>query len=301
MTVIMRCVLVVLGCFTVACLPARQVAAELPPEILADRYLVKAERLMGGKDYGGALEALNKIVALQGKHNLSLPDEFHFKYAQVALLAGSFRLAFDAVKRYLEAAGQAGEFYREALELLDEAEQNLPENVVDRYLLQAEQLIAKKDYVGTRDLVNKIVALQKKHRLTLPDEFHFLYAQMALPAGSIKAAVESVNRYLAATGTAGRFHKEALALLDEAKQMMLLLELEMVVIPAGRFRMGCVSGKDCYDNEKAGALGVYPVIRIVEVRGDVRGVRSVRSGDGAQDKRRGQGQGQASGDQCVVG
>ena len=91
--------------------------------------------------------------------------------------------------------------------------------------------------------MNKILALQKKHRVTLPDEFHFLYAQMALHAGSIKAAVESVNRYLAATGTAGRLHKEALALLDEAEQNL----PEMVVIPAGRFRMGCV--KDCYDHE----------------------------------------------------
>ena len=30
---------------------------------------------------------MNKIVALQREHDLTLPDEFHFKYAQVALLA----------------------------------------------------------------------------------------------------------------------------------------------------------------------------------------------------------------------
>ena len=42
---------------------------------------------------------------------------------------------------------------------------------------------------------------------------------------------------------------------------------EMVVIPAGRFRMGCVSGRDCWDNEQpvhevqvsSFALGVYEV------------------------------------------
>ena len=68
------------------------------------------------------------------------------------------------MKRYLEAAGQAGEFYREALELLDEAEQKLPEPMcVDRYLLQAEQLIARKDYEGCSSLaMNKIVALQRE-------------------------------------------------------------------------------------------------------------------------------------------
>ena len=41
---------------------------------------------------------------------------------------------------------------------------------------------------------------------------------------------------------------------------------EMVVIPAGRFRMGCVSGQDCYDNEKTGARGGdCPAFRNIEV------------------------------------
>ena len=61
MTVIMRCVLVVLGCFTAA-------AAELPPEILADRYLVKAEGFIARKRLCRLLsKRLNKIVALQSK------------------------------------------------------------------------------------------------------------------------------------------------------------------------------------------------------------------------------------------
>ena len=315
-------VLVLLGLFTVA-------ATQLPPEILADRYLVKAERLMGEKDYGGAREALNKIVALQKEHNLTLRDEFYFKYARVALSAGAVRVAFDAVKRYLEAAGQAGEFYREALELLDsvakryllQAEQliakkdygaalkamskivvlqrkhnlalpdefhfkyarvafsagkmrvaidavkryleaagqagefyrealELLDSVAKRYLLQAEQLIAKKNYRFAIDHVNKLVALQKEHNLTLRDEFYFKYARVAFSAGAMRVAIDAVNKYLASAGTAGKFQKKALELLDEAKQMTLPLEPEMVVIPAGRFRMGCVSGRDCDDDEK---------------------------------------------------
>ena len=104
-----------LGSFTEA-------AAQLPPEIMADRYLVQAERLMNEKDYKAALEAMEKIVALQKEHDLKLPDGFHFKYAQIAMSAGLHEAAIDSVNKYLVAAGREGKFYREALELLDQAE-----------------------------------------------------------------------------------------------------------------------------------------------------------------------------------
>ena len=106
---------VVLGGFTVA-------AAQLPPEIMADRYLLQAERFLAEGDYGAALEAMNEVVALQSEHNLTLPAEFDLKYAQVALAAGLNDAAIDSVTRYLVAAGREGEFYREALELLNNAE-----------------------------------------------------------------------------------------------------------------------------------------------------------------------------------
>ena len=94
------------------------VAAQLPPEIMADRYLVQVERLIAENDYEAALDTMNEIVALQ----ITLPDVFHFKYAQVALGAGLNEAAIDSATKYLTTAGRAGEFYRDALELLDEAE-----------------------------------------------------------------------------------------------------------------------------------------------------------------------------------
>ena len=235
-------VAVLLGGFTEA-------VAQLPPEIMADRYLVQAERLMKEKDYAAALEAMNKIIALQKEHGLKLPGEFHFKYAQVALSAGAIKVAIDSVNRYLAAAGRAGQFYREALELLDQAEQNLPENLADRYLSQAEKLIAEKKYKAATDLVQKLIDLRRKHDLKYPDEFHFVYARAALSVDMIKAAMNSANQYLSAAGTSGKYYREAQELLNEAERM-LPLEPEMVVIPEGRFRMGCVSGKNCDDDEK---------------------------------------------------
>ena len=125
---------ILLGGFTVA-------AAQLPPEVMADRYLVQVERLIAENDYEAALDTMNEIVALQSEHpNLTLPDVFHFKYAQVALGAGSSEAAIDSVTKYLATAGRDGEFYREALELLDAAEH--PEAAVS--------LEESADFINTR-------------------------------------------------------------------------------------------------------------------------------------------------------
>ena len=106
---------ILLGGFTGA-------AAQLPPEITVDRYLLQAEQLMAEEDYKAALEVMDKIMALQKEHNLTLPKEFHSKYAQAAFSAGAVQAVLESVNRYLVEAGREGEFYREALKLLDEAE-----------------------------------------------------------------------------------------------------------------------------------------------------------------------------------
>ena len=108
-------IVVLLGFFTV-------VSAQLPPEIMADKYLIEAEQLHAKEDYAGAFKIMEKILALQKAHNLTLPDEFHFKYARVALSADSIKIAFESVNKYLSATGREGEFYKEALTLLIEAE-----------------------------------------------------------------------------------------------------------------------------------------------------------------------------------
>ena len=137
-----------------------------------------------------------------------------------------------------------------------EAVAQLPlEIMADRYLVQAERLMKEKDYKAALEAMEKIVALQKEHDLKLPDEFHFKYAQIAMSAGLIEAAIDAVSRYLVAAGRTGKFYREALELLDQAEQkqaepIQMSILPEMVAIPGGSFRMGCVSGLDCRDDEK---------------------------------------------------
>ena len=105
-------------------------SGQLPPEIMSDRYLVKAELLKESKDYAAAFNVMEKVIALHKTHDLKLPGDFHFKYARVALAADSIRIAYNSVNMYLTTAGREGEFYKEALLLSLEAEEELQEVVI---------------------------------------------------------------------------------------------------------------------------------------------------------------------------
>ena len=166
-----------LGCFTAT-------AAQLPPEIVVDRYLLRAERLMEAEDPKGALEVMGEIVALQKEHGLTLPEEFHFKYAKVTLSAGLVQDAIDAVNKYLLGAGREGEFYREALELLDEAErlQARTEKIratADKYLATMDRVMEEKNYEAALEAMHMILYLHREHDFALPDGFQSKYAQVS--------------------------------------------------------------------------------------------------------------------------
>ena len=108
-------IVVGLGCLTAS-------AAQLPPDVLVDKYLLQAKMLSEEKDHKGALETMARVVALQKEHGLTLPEDFPYRYAQTALAAGSVQAAIDSANQYLSAAGRKGKYYREALELLVKAE-----------------------------------------------------------------------------------------------------------------------------------------------------------------------------------
>ena len=100
------------------CMPA---FAELEPADRVDRYIQEATSYLERKDYLSAIEPMAKLLALGGQHDVALPNEFHFYYAHTLDLVGLHAEAVASVYRYLKLTGTTGEYYREALELLQEA------------------------------------------------------------------------------------------------------------------------------------------------------------------------------------
>ena len=120
------------------------VAADLDPAIQADLHLVQAEDYIKQKNYAAAHEAMGRILALQKTHDLTIPDEFHFKYAQILDLAGEYEQAVEAATRYLNIAGRGGAHYRDALTLLHTATQSAQEAAEAEAAARAEGEAAAK-------------------------------------------------------------------------------------------------------------------------------------------------------------
>ena len=115
-------VTVVTRAFLWLLLPMVVAALQLPPEIQADRYLVRAEMQIEEQDYASAKESMDRILELQDQHGLELPEQFFFRYAEIVERLGLYDEAIEFVTKYLTLAGRDGEQYREALQLLNEAE-----------------------------------------------------------------------------------------------------------------------------------------------------------------------------------
>ena len=171
-------------------------AADLPPEIQADRLLLQAEREIGEESFVEAFATLERILALQAEHGLEIPVAFWFKHSHVAHEAGLqteagksanryaaaaelHAKAVESATRYLATAGRGGNHYLEALELLDAGES-------------------------------------------------------AEAAATPKAEAEAQANAAA---------REALEAVKRGEP------LEMVTIAPGSYRMGCVSGRHCEDDE----------------------------------------------------
>lgn len=219
---------VLLGFFAVT------VAEPLSPGARIDKHMIKAELLHDAGKHKEALKVMKDSVLTQTKEdslNFKLPDDFYFKYALVALSAGSFDVAKDSAKKYIKAKEEEkGQSYYDALRLLIEAEKQ--EKITpmsfsdkfraDKHLALAERLYAAEDYAEAFSVMrDSISAQQQEQNLTLisPDEFPFEYAKMALAAGSIKVAHKLADEYIKATGEKGEFYHEALELLVEAERL----------------------------------------------------------------------------------
>ena len=95
---------------------------QLPPDILADKYLRQAEHLVREKDAEGARKAMQELIALQQAHGLKAEPEDHFRYAQVWSAAGAPEQAMEAAVRYLQIRGREADHYEDAIDLINRAE-----------------------------------------------------------------------------------------------------------------------------------------------------------------------------------
>ena len=109
--------------FLVLLMPAVAAAMQLPPDIQADRYLLRAQRQIEEQDFAGAKQSLDQILGLEAQYGLQLPALFFFRYAEILDRLELHDEAIESVTKYLTLAGRDGEHYRDALELLDRAEQ----------------------------------------------------------------------------------------------------------------------------------------------------------------------------------
>ena len=152
-----------------------------------------------------------------------------------------------------------------------------PAVMVDRYLVQAERELGSGDPAAALETFERILELQTEQGVDISVAFWFRRAEAAYDAGRLELALESLVRYIELSGQDGEHYLAALELYDaaelakaeadaeaarleaeaprleaEAEALVAAVEAvapEMVVIPAGSFRMGCVSGLDCYDSE----------------------------------------------------
>ena len=152
-----------------------------------------------------------------------------------------------------------------------------PEMQVDRLLVQAEREIEDGEHWSAVFTFERILAVCEEHGLEVPTEFWFRQAGVLQGAGLHERAVEASTRYLQEAGREGEHYRAALEILDAAEvglaearraeararaaveraereaaaraEEIAAAIPEMVVIPAGTFRMGCLARRGCGRNE----------------------------------------------------
>ena len=128
---------------------------QLPPDILLDSYLLRAEEAVRQRDHAAARAAMERIAALQEAHVLETVAEYHYRYASVwngvahgSSLASAVRYleltgrdrrtdahesrSLASAVRYLELTGRDGNHYSDALTLMNRATAAIEEGLAAR-------------------------------------------------------------------------------------------------------------------------------------------------------------------------
>ena len=92
---------------------------DFPPEIQADRLLLRAQSNIDKGEYRKAREGLSGILFLSQKHGFELPPNFTFRLAEVMEFDEEYNYARRLVSQYLRSVGRQGANYIPALEMLE--------------------------------------------------------------------------------------------------------------------------------------------------------------------------------------
>ena len=153
-----------------------------------------------------------------------------------------------------------------------------PEIQVDRLLVQAEREIEDGEHWSAVFTFARILEVSEEHGLEIPAEFWFRQAGVLQGAGLHERAIEASTRYLQDTGREGEHYRAALEILDAAEvglaedrregararaaaeraereaaaraEAIAASVPEMIAIPAGTFRMGCLARRNCGKTSK---------------------------------------------------
>ena len=105
-------------------------AAQLPPEVILDGYLLEVEQSIRENDYPRALAVMDRINALQeAADEPLLPSEYHYRYARIWEAAGALDKALASITRHLESAGRGADNYRDALVMMNRLQRLLDSRV----------------------------------------------------------------------------------------------------------------------------------------------------------------------------
>lgn len=154
------------------------VLAQLPPEIVLDSNLLRAEQSAREGDHVGARAAMARISELQEEHDLVPSAEYHYRYARVWDAVEDWNRALASVVRYLELEGREGQYYRDALALMNNATGSIERIERDRELRAAELARARAAAVRAREEMER--ALNAARELIPQLEF------VSVPAGTFR-------------------------------------------------------------------------------------------------------------------
>ena len=162
------------------------VLAQLPPEIMLDSNLLRAEQSAREGDHVGARAAMARISELQEEHDLVPSAEYYYRYARVWDAVEDWNRALASVVRYLELEGREGQYYRDALALMNNATAAIERIERARELRAAERARARAAAVRAREEMDR--ALNAARELIRQLEF------VSVPAGTFRMGSSDERR-----------------------------------------------------------------------------------------------------------